>query len=1284
MKNLRFKRRQFRVGLIALGIFATVVIAFNFWFIDHSETTLEEIVAGQSNGKMKLKVGKFKFNWLTNKIQLRDAFFYTTDSSAPTLTTLATENIEIKARGFLPLLFKKQVLIDSIHIYAPKVLVTKINENIKKLPVKDTAAIDDDEERFSLAKELGKVSNSISEAIDALKINRFVLDDGTFSLIDKTEKNDKPLVIDKIRIRLDNLQVDATTEKRSRKKIAFTDDIAVQTSDQNIAFPGGKHFLSFKNFKVSLSDQRVVFDSCTIRGIKGDSSKTAFRIFFDELQMTKINFDTLYTAEVIQADSVFCINPDIFFDVDGDQVIAKRDRKKIQNVDELVQQLLGDVMLNYVIVQNADININTIKHGNTNTFTSTNNNFELQGLVVRQNYERPVRVKRLFMNLQDYETVLQDGRYAIAFDSVRFEDNTITLNDFSFREYAKGGLVKNLKMPRFELRGLSWESLLYENTFNASSARFDDPTILLTIDPGKTRKPKSIFETLADLGEIMNLTDLGINHGDITLNLGKGARLELMNTDLSLYADELTASKKIKNIQHSLKHLNVDRAIFSKGSLTASLNNVSLIENNNGIRASAILLRDAGLNAEAKGVRLNSIILDSLEQVISINGLTWNSGAVSIYYRPGKQGEGTAAGANNLALNNIKGGPTTFKLDQGDRKISAFLTGISVNEILKPIGGAVQINGLQVTGRDALMTAPDQRLSIRSLSVTDNDNSVVSDINFSKINTQDSIVVNIPQLTIIPNVTQIVAGNLFLKNLVLTDPVIHAKFGRKDSVAHTAKKPAPQISLGAALLQRPQILLSFTDKDNLPGYITWNGVKENSFMRLTDVMSDDKTPLAAKQVDIYLTNFNYVNKKGKRIATDDNKLNLRFEDLLVQKDGDEMIWKTNASVLSLDKLYFDSLGEKNATVALDKGDVKNIKLDSRFSKNAMDILKNSENLTMTGTNGSFTSVNNTLDWYNLSFNKGYFHVDSFYLRPLQSVEDYKVKKAFDQDYLMIRSGVATGGPFDLVKYAGDSILSVGGVELNDVKLITFKDKRQEDTAQKEKPLFTTLIKNIPGKLDMDSLRLKNMYVEYWEINPKTDTLGIVPVFDMNVVMRNIKNHNIGENDSLYIFASANVIHDLFTKLEVRQSYLDSLGTYLMKLETGPMDLTRFNEILLPLEGIEVLSGHLDSLRLEAVANNNYSTGQMRMYYDGLKLRLMNKKDFERQGLGNKLLSWAANTFVIRKNNQGRESLVFFERWKDKSAINFLIKTTLSGIKSSVGLPGIKGKQRRYFNKQREK
>ena len=1284
LKSLRFKRRQYRVLLIGLGLFATVLIAFNFWFIDHAEEAIEQIVSAQSKGKLKLTIGKFRFNWLNNKIELNDAIFYTTDSTGSSLYQLSSKKITVKARGFLPLLFKSQLLIDSIHLYAPGVVFTKIKKK-EKLSAAQKAEKDsisntlDDE--FSVPKEMGRISKSINEAINVLSIDKFVISGGSFALIDHTRPNEAPFRVDNINIRLDNLQVDSTTSRKSKKKILFTDNIAVQTSDQNIVFPGGRHFLNFKNFKVNLQNRRVEFDSCTIRGMKGDSSRSAFRIFFNKLHLTNINFDTLYQSEVIKADSVFCTNPKIFFDVDADQKTTKNNKKRVERIDELVQRLIGDVMLNYVVVKDAEIDINTIKKGKTSTFSSRNNDLELQGLIIRQNYERPVKVQRLFMSLHDYETVLQDGRYSIAFDSVRFADDAINLTRFTFKEFRGGSAVKSISMAGFQLKGMSWESLLYDNIFNAQSAVFYQPVIHYALLKKRSDKSKSIFQSLADIGGIMNLTNLEIRDGDINLNLGKGATLRLENTNLAVLPDELTTSKKLKSIQHSVKALSFTKGTFTKGSTFVLLNNVNLAEDKNGIRATNLLFRANGISANAAAIGIRNVLLDSINHNISLEGVSWSQAAIHISDHAKGTKPKNAGSPTDLQLKDIKGSNTSVDVKQGNKIIKADFSIITVDEIIKKINGKPQIRGLSLAGNDLRIASPGQWFSVEHLIISDNNNSILRNIHFRKTNETDSIRVDIPQLTIIPNITQIINGNIFLSHLVLTEPHIVATLGRRDPVLQKEKNKAPEINLQSALFERPNIQLTIINKNNRPSYISWNGVKENSYMKLSDFKSTDKTPIEAGQMKIYLTDFSYLNATGRKLATNANKLNLEFNNLLVQKnENDKIEWSTSASILSLDQIMFDSLGKKNAVLKLDKGDIRNVSLDSRFINNVGDIIKNSQLLNIADADGSFTSSKNRLSWHGLNFNHGYFKADSFHLAPLQTMEEYRIAKAFNEDYLTLKTGPINGGPFDMVKYGDDSILSIGNLAISDMNLITFKDKTQPDSSKKIKPLPTEQIRRISTSLDIDSLRLINGYVEYWELNKKTDTLSIIPVSALNVLLTHIKNHHIGPKDSLFINASANVINYLPTHLEVRQSYLDSLSGFLMKLGTGPMDLTHFNGILVPMIAAEITSGKLHNLSLEAIANDNYSLGNIRMDYKDVRLRVLNKKTLLYVGFLNKLITWAANAFIIRHNNNGRESPVFFERLKEKSATNFLIKTALSGIKSSLGLPGVKSKQRKYLRK----
>jgi len=1284
LRRLRFKRITYRSALILLGIVAMVILAFNFWFIDHAKDALEQIVYNQSKGKLRLKVSKFKFNWVTNKIELENASIHSTDTTAATSYSVNTERISIKARGFLPLLIKKEILIDSIRLTAPNVIFTRHAPKKHTLKHKDTTV----DNSFSVAQEMGRISNSITQVINVLEVDKFRLDSGSFSLVNKTKPHETPFTVTNIYIQLDHLQFDkVNTSKKAQEKISFTENIAVRTHDQSIVFPGGRHFIAFKDFRVNLQNKRVEFDSCTLRAIKGDSSQTSFRIFFDKLQLTNINFDSLYSTETIIADSVFCDSPEIYLDIDSDvkkHVVKKEKKKRVERIDALMQQLLGDIKLNYVGVKEAAIHVNTIKKGVTNTFSASDNNFEIYDLLVKHDEEKPIRLRKFVMSLHDYETSLSDGRYAIAFDSIGFEDDLINLSKFSFKEFHKGKTVKSLAMPTFQVRGLSWESLLYENIFSANSANFINPIVDYTITRRKQKaRSGNLFETLNSVDDVMDLKNLRIENGEITLRLSRGGILSLHNANLDLRANELTSANRIKSVQRSVNALHFEKGIFKKGALTAQLTNVNLSENKSGLTASSLILQSKDIDAKANHISLGTVILDSATNSIVIDGVKWAN--ASLVMNPSEhslhQKSKSQRKATSIVLRNIHTSNTHLDVALKQHTISGKLNTLLLKQFVKNEAGKPEIRGMSVDGNDLLFTGPDIRVSVDKMDIVDNQHSVLTNIQLSKINNKDSILATIPRFAIIPNITEFISGDLKLRGIEITDPIIHAKLGRKDSTTSTEKKQAPQIVIGSAFIQRPDIKISFQDKQNAFSHVSWDGKRENSYLKLTNLKSTDEIPVKADQIKMFLTHFEFVNAKGKKTATNDNKLNLEFNDVVVEKNKDKLIdWRTNVNILSLDRLYFDSLGKNNAELMLDKGDVHNIVLNSKYIKNIGSVIANSANLQVNAVSGSFLTGKNELYWHGFAVQDQMFSVDSVYFTPKQSVEAYRISKAFNEDYLRVRTGKISGGPVDMEKYGNDSILNVGSIALNDVNLFTFKDKTQPDTVVKYKPLPAEMLLHLKNSLHIDSIRLKNMQVTYWEINPNTDTLGVVTVADLNTVISNIKNYNIQPDDSIYILATARILDQLPATLQVSQSYSDTTGYMRMQLNAGSMDLAHFNTVLVPLVAAKVFDGHLNSLNIQAVGTNEAAAGIARMNYRGLNVGLLNKKDLPNQTFLNKLISRIAMILVVRRNNSNKASLVFFERWQDKSPINYIIKTSLEGIKSSIGLPGAKKKLRKYNRK----
>ena len=390
--------RTLKITAFILGGILVLMTAFHVWFINHAGQLLEDMVSKQSNGKLKLKIDRFKFDWFSYRMDLRKANFYSADTGAATSYQFSVARIKVKVKEILPLVFEKRILIDSIQLINPDIVVTRLRS------LKDST--DESDTSMSIPQEMGRIYNSIQDALRVLQVDRFQIDKGKFSLVNKIRPKEPPVVITDINFHLENLQVD-TTEKENKEKILFSDNVALHTSNQNIIFPDGRHRLSFKNFRINIQNRLAEFDSCTVMATKGDSTNNSFSIFFDKLQMTDIDFSTLYHDEIIKADSVYCINPKFKLHVD----ITRRSdtAKSTPRLDELIRQLTGNMQLAFVVVENGSFDINTTRDGQLSSFTSDKNNFVLQGLQIRKYGPKLLRVEKFVVAIRNYENFLRDS-----------------------------------------------------------------------------------------------------------------------------------------------------------------------------------------------------------------------------------------------------------------------------------------------------------------------------------------------------------------------------------------------------------------------------------------------------------------------------------------------------------------------------------------------------------------------------------------------------------------------------------------------------------------------------------------------------------------------------------------------------------------------------------------------------------------------------------------------------------------------------------------------------------
>jgi hypothetical protein len=1263
----RFTKKLTKIAAWILGGLVAMLVSFHFWFVHHAEELIETLVHDQSNGKVNLKVKKFKFNWFSRKMELQDAVFYSTDTiTAPTAYRFKVDRLRIEVKKVLPIIFEKRFLIDSIHILNPDISVTRLRS------VKDTSALADT--GLSIPHEMGRIYNSIQDALQVLEVDRFQIDNGTFSLNNKISPDEKPIIISRLYFHLDNLFVD-TTHVKAQKKILFSDNVALHTTNQDILFPDGRHRLSFSNFRINVRNRLAEFDSCTIIATKGDSANNSFRIFFDKLRMTNIDFDTLYHTEVIKADSVYCINPRFRLDVELEKRTGPVQPPKL---NELIQQLTGNMQLAFVVVQNGSFDINTMREGRPSSFTSDHNNFELQGLRIQQNAPRPLTVERFAMAIRNYENFLRDSAYAIQFDSILLNNNRISLSNFTYKELKNNKIVNSLTVPQFELQGLSWDNLVFNQQLKAEKVNLYHPVI--NYNTKNRTRSQDIFHVLEDIGNVFQLNNLSITDGKVNLFLPNNSSLRLEGATMSVSGKQLVDSRKVASIQRSVNDLKFQKGTFTTPDWTAGLENVQFKGSNNGLKAGSIHVRGAGdLIVEAKGVAINSMIFDERFQHNTLKNIQWQQADIS--FSSLKEFKSAKGG---LTLEQINGANTRITINQGNRKMAVSLKTLTADKLQSITGQPVEVTGFAATGNDLAIRDSTLQLDIKNLAIRDRQTTSLTGIRYASYTSHDSVHMDIPSMNLVPDINALIQGKIQADAITVSQPVI--KINLFASVPSIAEKKAgtQNIFLGSMLIHQPVIhFLSNNEKGKTS--LEWKGTEKDNSFELSN-LKIDKYPapaISADRLRFSMDHFQYINTKGKKFDAGNGQLQAQVNQLALQKnETDGWDWQGIISQLVARNFMIDSLGKKNGTLIITTARLNDLSVSSSLLLNMRDLINQNKRFNLKEVTGSYKNTEDQFSWFNAGYDKQtkFFSLDSFVYLPTAGRDEYIKAHPHQSDYLTVKTGKVSVGPFDVERYIRDTILDMGVVNISDGFLTNYRDKRIPREPGLVKPLPVNFLKKISTHLIADTFHVKNGRVEYKEVHEKTAAEGSITVARLNGTITHMRNFNLNPGDSLDIKATAYLEDTILTKLTVKESYTDSLGGFLMTTQMGKGDLTVLNPILTPLASAELRSGYLDTMSMRVVGREFLAFGEMKMYYHGLKVKVTRpgKKSFFTS-----LATFLANT-LIKNENSHRTGTVFFQRWRDRSPINYLVKIALSGMSSSIGIKKSKKQARKYRHEIRSK
>lgn len=1266
-----FRSRRLIITLVVLFILAIGIVGLHIWFVNNARTLLIQMVEQKSKGKVKLALSEVSFNFFSRKLKVREADLMSTDSTtSPTTYKIQFRKLTIRINSISALVFQKKLYLDSVKLHDPKIAVMQWRRDTA-----DKTAGDE----LSVPQEMGKLYNSMLDVLDDVGIKRIIINNAEISLVNKMKAGSPPVTISNIFF---DLKRNAEAIKNRETFVEGSQSIELRTSEQNILLPGGKHQLSFKNFHLELLGKHIQMDSCTIRALPSDSTKSSYTIFFDKLMLEGVDFGAMYQQNLIRADSVYCENPQI--DIKLNTVGAGKVKKERPDPAQIIQELTGDLDLAFIGVKDAGINIEIRGNKNLKISNSDKDDFELRGLRINSDSSRAVTVRSFEMRVSDFILQNEDSTTSYTFDSIHFNNNRIILSNFAVAtqlNISKQHNYRDFRIPFFELTGIDWYELVFEQNLKAREAQMINPVIrYVSAGPKKKKRKSNIFSSLETIGELVTLNKVNIVNGDINLKLGPTTDVRLENAHLSLFSNELLQSRNNEGLRRAVDQLSFSKGTMQLKSTTLQLFNVRSTPTNLVVAGQVkISSKNNAIIGTINNVVIDNMVLDDLDETIMVDGIRWSSATVKL---AGSKGPNKSDKGGDIQLKNVRGGNTKFVYEKGETSIHAFINSVQLASLFKSGNAPIRLEGLDVKGSDLAYTSKGTRVRARGFSALSNGNSVLTGVELNQVKGRDTLLVNSPSILVNANLNEILQGNMQIPLLDVRNPMItYHKWNPPSTVVKPEEKS--KLAIQSIRVSEPVIDIALHRNDsvsfiNLPAsansQISASGLRvSNGTVNLADLTL--KTTAATFQ-----------KPTGEILGVEKGVVEMHVSDLAFGKKDGKSTWSGLLNTLHLQNPNNFNFAKTNSNLLLSQLTLGNVNLSSAYLNNVSRLIKYNVSAWLKTGTGSFIDSNTTLKWFNAeySYQNRMLSLDSFSYHPTRPRDSVIAQTPHQLDYITFHSGNLKISDFSLDKYEQDSALIANTVHLTRPVITIYRDKKPPFLGGVIKPLPVDMIKNIGMPVSIQRIVLADGNLSYTEKNAKSRAEGTIELAHMNAVISNFKNRELTETDSLSLSLNAYLQDSAEISLKVRESYTDTLAGFLMTLRMKPTNLSFLNPVLAPLSNIIFKSGTIDSLHLRAIGRDDLSFGEMKMYYHDLRIRLVKEGQQDKRSLGGNIVSYIANLVLIKKNNDGRTGLVYFERLRDRSFFNYIVKMTFSGMATSVGVKKNKKYQKQYERELKER
>ncbi|MCX6277790.1 MAG: DUF748 domain-containing protein [Bacteroidetes bacterium] len=327
--------------------------------------------------------------------------------------------------------------------------------------------------------------------------------------------------------------------------------------------------------------------------------------------------------------------------------------------------------------------------------------------------------------------------------------------------------------------------------------------------------------------------------------------------------------------------------------------------------------------------------------------------------------------------------------------------------------------------------------------------------------------------------------------------------------------------------------------------------------------------------------------------------------------------------------------------------------------------------------------------FGLSTKNSTAFVDSFTVIPNFSCADFSQRVGRQITRIMLKVPRLDFLNIDLRQLLINQELHIRRVDLPGLDFEAYLDKRAPFDKAERPPMPQQSLRRIKFPVSVDSLTLHNGLVTYEE--QEGNKPGRIFFDQMSATLTGLG--NIARAGANLRVMELHGVTRLMGKGEAEawfRFFLDNpRDSFTLKATIAAMDLRELNPMMSRLVPVSVRSGSLSKVEISNLnANDSLALGDINLAYHNLAINLHPVKPGTWDKIEQALLTELIN-LILPLSNPGddgklKKGIIYYDRDVSRGFFNFVWKSILSGIKSSVGIENQEQKKIRRTEKERHK